>query len=55
MLALDGSHILLFVKLRFTATNNTAECKACIIEMEALLVIEVEEIEVFGDLTMVIS
>ena len=36
VLALDGSHIPLSIKLRFITTNNVAEYKACILGMEEL-------------------
>ena len=55
LLALDGSHIPLSIRLRFIATNNVVEYKACILGMEALLTIEVKKVEVYGDLALVIS
>jgi len=39
----DGSHIPLAVKLNFNRTNNMAEYKACIAEMETLQVLGVKE------------
>ena len=44
-----GSHIPLAIKLNFKATDNMAEYKACITEMEALQELGVKEVEVFGD------
>ena len=55
LLAPDGSHIPLSIRLRFIATNNVVEYKACILGMEALLTIEVKKVEVYGDLALVIS
>ena len=50
-----GSHIPLAIKLNFKATDNMAEYKACITEMEALQELGVKEVEVFGDQTLVIA
>ena len=41
LVAPDGSHIPLSMKLNFSATNNVAEYEACILGLEALLAIEV--------------
>lgn len=54
LLALDGSHIALSIKLRFITTNNMAEYKAWILGIEALLTIGVK-VEVYRDLAPVIS
>lgn len=43
LLALDGSHIPLSIKLRFITPKNVALYKACIIGMEALLTIGVKK------------
>ena len=43
VITLDGSHIPLAVKLNFNTTNNMAEYKACIVEMETLQVLGVKE------------
>ena len=51
----EGSHIPLAIKLNFEATNNMAEYKACIVEMEALRELEVKEAKVFRDSTLVIA
>ena len=51
----EGSHIPLAIKLNFEATNNMVEYKACIAEMEALWELRVNEVEVFGDSTLVIA
>ena len=55
LITLEGSHIPLAVKLNFEATNNMAEYEACIARMEALQELEVKEVKVFGDLTLVIA
>ena len=55
LITLEGSHIPLAVKLNFEATNNMAEYEACIARMEALQELEVKEVEVFGDSTLVIA
>ena len=55
LIAFDGSHIPLAIKLNFKATNNMATCEACITRMEALRELEVKELEVFEDSTFVIA
>ena len=55
LITFKGSHIPLSVKLNFEATNNMAEYEACIAEMEALRELGMKEIEVFGDLNLVIA
>jgi ribonuclease HI len=55
LVAPDGSHIPLFVKLNFPVTNNVAKYEACILGLEALLAIEVREVEVYWDLALIIS
>ena len=45
----------LVVKLNFVAINNMAKYEACIAGMEALQELRVKEVEVFGDLTLVIA
>ena len=50
-----GSHMPLVIKLNFESTNNMAEYKACIVEMEALRELEVKEAKVFRDSTLVIA
>ena len=52
---LEGSHIPLAIKLNFEATNNMAEYKACIAEIEALRELGVKEVEIFWDITLVIA
>ena len=44
----------LAVRLNFEATNNMTEYEACIVGMEALQELGVNEVEVFGDLTLAI-
>ena len=55
LVAPDGSHIPLSMKLNFSATNNVAEYEACILGLEALLAIEVWEVEVYGNSALIIS
>ena len=43
------------VKLNFKATNNMTEYEACIARMEALQELGAKEVEVYGDLTLVIA
>jgi ribonuclease HI len=51
----DGVHIPLSIKLNFLATNNVAEYEACIMGVEALLSIDVKEVEIYGDSTLVLA
>ena len=55
LITLDRSHVSLAVKLNFEVTNNMAENKTCNAGMEALCELRVKEVEVFGDLTLVIA
>ncbi len=55
LIAPDGVHILLLVRLNFVATNNVAEYEACIVGLEALLAIDVKEVEIYGDSTLVLA
>ena len=55
LITLDGSHVPLVVILNFEAINNMAKYEACIAGMEALQELRVKEVEVFGDLTLVIA
>ncbi|XP_030964307.1 uncharacterized protein LOC115985508 [Quercus lobata] len=41
--------------LNFPATNNATEYEACIIGLQAALGLGVKELEVYGDLTLIIS
>ena len=54
-MAPDGSHTPLSAKLNFPATNNVAEYEACILGLEALLAIEVREVDVYRDSALIIS
>jgi hypothetical protein len=45
---------LLSAKLNFVTTNNVAEYEACIVGLEALLAIDVKEVEIYGDSTLVL-
>ena len=55
MITTKGSHITLAINLSFEATNNMIEYEACIARMEALRELRVKEVEVFGELTLVIA
>ena len=55
MITPNGSHVPLAVKLNIETSNNMAEYEACITGMEALRELEVKEVEVFGELTLVIA
>ena len=55
LITLEGSHILLAIKLNFKATYNMAKYEACIVGMEALRELRIKEAEVFGDLTLIIA
>jgi hypothetical protein len=55
LIAPDGVHIPLSAKLNFVATNNVAEYEVCIVGLEALLAIDVKEVKIFGDSTLVLA
>ena len=42
------------VKLNFVATNNVAKYEACIVGLEALLAIDVKEVEIYGNFVLVL-
>ena len=50
-----GTHIPLFGRLNFPATNNANEYKACIMGLRVALGLGVKELEVYGDLALIIS
>ena len=50
-----GTHIPFFGRLNFPATNNAIEYEACIMGLCAALGLGVKELEVYGDLTLIIS
>uniref|UniRef100_A0A2N9I746 RNase H type-1 domain-containing protein n=1 Tax=Fagus sylvatica TaxID=28930 RepID=A0A2N9I746_FAGSY len=55
LIAPDEVHIPLSAKLNFVATNNVAEYEACIVGLEALLAIDVKEVEIYGDSALVLA
>jgi hypothetical protein len=48
LIAADGVHIPLSVKMKFVATNNVAEYEACIVGLEVVLAIDVKNVEIYG-------
>ena len=48
-------HIPLSAKLKFVATNNVAKYEACIVVLEALLAIDVKDVEIYGDSALVLA
>ena len=50
-----GAHLPFSGKLNFPSTNNATEYEACIISLQATLGLGVKELEVYGDLTLIIS
>jgi len=42
------------VKLHFESTNNTAEYKACILDLEAALEMKIRKVDVYGDSMLII-
>ena len=42
------------IKLQFKCTNNTTEYKACILELEAALELNIKKLDVYGDSTLII-
>ena len=50
-----GEVVPIAKKLAFRVTNNEAEYEACALMMEALIALEVIEVEIFGDSMLVIN
>ena len=50
-----GTHIPFFGILNFPATNNSIEYEACIMGLRAALGLGLKELEVYGDLVLIIS
>ena len=48
LIAADGVHIPLSVKMKFVATNNVAEYEACIVGLKVVLAIDVKNVEIYG-------
>ncbi|XP_012080857.1 uncharacterized protein LOC105641020 [Jatropha curcas] len=51
----QGEVIPMLKRLQFAVTNNMAEYKACLFELDALITVKAEEIEVVGDSKLVIE
>ena len=50
-----GTHIPFSGRLNFLTTNNATKYEACIMGLQATLGLGVKELEVYGDLTLIIS
>ncbi|XP_030930688.1 uncharacterized protein LOC115956453 [Quercus lobata] len=50
-----GTHIPFYGRLNFPTTNNATEFEACIMGLQAALGLRVKELEVYGDLALIIS
>ena len=50
-----GTHIPFFGRLNFPATNNSIEYEAFIMGLRAALGLGLKELEVYGDLVLIIS
>ena len=50
-----GVHIPFSGRFNFPTTNNVTEYEACIMGLHVALGLEVKELEVYGDLTLIIS
>ena len=50
----DEKQYLVLVKVQFKCTNNTAEYKACILDLEAALKMNIRKIDVYGDSMLII-
>ena len=50
-----GTHIPFFGRLNFPATNNTTKYEACIMGLQVAPGLGVKELEVYGDLALIIS
>ena len=49
-----GAHIPFSGKFNFPTTNNVTEYKACIMGLQVALGLEIKELEVYGDSTLII-
>ena len=49
-----GTYIPISCKLNFLATNSATKYEACIMGLQAALSLGVEELEVYGDLALII-
>ena len=54
-MTLENEVISIAKKLTFQVTNNEAEYEACIMGIEALMALKVTEVEILGDLMLVIN
>jgi len=50
-----GTHIPFTARLRFDCTNNIAEYEACIMGIEEAIDLRIKNIEIYGDLALVIN
>ena len=55
LISSKGTHFPFSGRLNFPATNNAIEYEACIMGLQAALGLGVREIEVYGDLALIIS
>jgi ribonuclease HI len=42
------------VRLQFAYTNNTTKYKACIINLEVVLKLDIEKLDIYGDSMLII-
>ncbi|XP_057990614.1 uncharacterized protein LOC131172992 [Hevea brasiliensis] len=54
LVAPDGKHFPIAVKLRFGCTNNVAEYEACMSGLQAAIEMKIKKLEVYGDSTLII-
>ncbi|XP_058009606.1 uncharacterized protein LOC131183237 [Hevea brasiliensis] len=54
LVAPDGRHFPIAVKLRFSYTNNVAEYKACVSGLQAAIEMKIKKLEVYGDSALII-
>ena len=55
LISTKGTHTPFSRRLNFPATNNATGYEACIMGLQAALGLEVKELEVYGDSTLIIS
>ena len=55
LISLKGTHIPFSGRLNFPTTNNATEYEACIMGLQVALGLGVKELEVCGDLALIIS
>jgi ribonuclease HI len=54
IISLEKKQYPVLLRLQFEYTNNTTKYKACIINLEVVLKLDVEKLDVYGDSMLII-